>query len=68
VHAIVVLKEGANATAEELIDYARESLSGFKVPKSVEFQDGPLPISGAFKPLKRELRRRYWENLDRQVS
>jgi long-chain acyl-CoA synthetase len=68
VHAIVVLKEGGKATAEELIEHARNSLSGFKVPKSVEFQDGPLPISGAFKPLKRELRRRYWENRDRQVS
>jgi long-chain acyl-CoA synthetase len=68
VHAIVVLKEGGNATAEELIEHARKSLSGFKVPKSVEFQDGPLPISGAFKTLKRELRRRYWESRERQVS
>ena len=68
VHAIVVLREGAKATAEELIDYARKSLAGFKVPKSVEFHQGPLPLSGAFKPLKRELRRTYWENRERQVG
>lgn len=68
VHAIVVLRRGMKATAEELIDYAHQFLAGFKVPKSVEFQDGPLPLSGAFKPLKRELRRCYWENHDRQVS
>jgi long-chain acyl-CoA synthetase len=68
VHAIVVLRQGMKATAEELIEYARRFLAGFKVPKSVEFQDGPLPLSGAFKPLKRELRRSYWENRDRQVS
>jgi long-chain acyl-CoA synthetase len=68
VHAIVVLKKGAKATAEELIEHAANSLSGFKVPKSVEFQDGPLPLSGAFKPLKRELRRRYWESRERQVN
>jgi long-chain acyl-CoA synthetase len=68
VHAIVVLTEDGKVTAEELIEYARKSLSGFKVPKSVEFQDGPLPISGAFKPLKRELRRQYWENRERQVN
>ena len=68
VHAIVVLKLGMTATAEDLIGYARQILAGFKVPKSVEFQDGPLPLSGAFKPLKRELRRRYWENRDRQVG
>ena len=68
VHAIVVLKQDGKATAEELIEHARKSLAGFKVPKSVEFQGGPLPLSGAFKPLKRELRRRYWENCERQVS
>ena len=68
VHAIVVLREHEKATAEELIEYARKSLAGFKVPKSVEFQDDPLPLSGAFKPLKRELRRRYWEDHERQVS
>jgi long-chain acyl-CoA synthetase len=68
VHAIVVLKKGAKATAEELIEHAANSLSGFKVPKSVEFQDGPLPLSGAFKPLKRELRRRYWESRERHVN
>ena len=59
---------GMKATAEELIEYTRQFLAGFKVPKSVEFQDGPLPLSGAFKPLNRELRRTYWENQERQVS
>jgi long-chain acyl-CoA synthetase len=68
VHAIVVLKEDARTTGEELIDFARKFLAGFKVPKSVEFHEGAFPLSGAFKPLKRELRRRYWEGKDRQVS
>jgi long-chain acyl-CoA synthetase len=61
VHAIVVLNAGMVASAEELIDFVRNKLAGFKVPKSVEFSDQPLPLSGAFKPLKRELRRRYLE-------
>jgi long-chain acyl-CoA synthetase len=68
VHAIVVLREDMLATAEELIEYVRRFLAGFKVPKSVEFRDEPLPLSGAFKPLKRELRKRYWEGRDRQVG
>jgi long-chain acyl-CoA synthetase len=68
VHAIVVLRQGMKATGEELITHARIVLSGFKVPKSVEFRDGPLPLSGAFKPLKRELRRRFWEDQERRVS
>jgi len=68
VHAIVVLRDGMMATAEELIEYVRRFLAGFKVPKSVEFRQEPLPLSGAFKPLKRELRKRYWEGRERQVG
>lgn len=68
VHAVVVLKEDMKASGEELIAHARRFLAGFKVPKSVEFRDGPFPLSGAFKPLKRELRRHYWEDQDRQVN
>lgn len=66
--AIVVLKHDMVASAEELMDHARRVLAGFKVPKAVEFREGPLPLSGAFKPLKRELRKRYWEKHDRQVG
>lgn len=68
VHAVVVLKPGASATAGELIEFARRRLAGYKVPKSVEFRTEPLPLSGAFKPLKRELRRPYWQGRDRQVG
>ena len=64
VHAIVVLRNGESATAEELIGHARQSIAGYKVPKSVEFRSEPIPLSGALKPLKRELRRPYWEAAD----
>jgi hypothetical protein len=63
-HALVVLGQNMKSSAEELIEYARQLLAGFKVPKSVEFRDGPLPLSGAFEALKRELRRRYREGRD----
>jgi long-chain acyl-CoA synthetase len=68
VHAIVVLKEGADATAEELQAHARLHVAGYKVPKSVEFRVEPLPLSGAMKVLKRELRAPYWEGRDRAVQ
>lgn len=68
VHAVVVLKEDMRATGEELIEHARKFLAGFKVPKSVEFHDGPLPLSGAFKPLKRQLRERYWDGREKGVA
>jgi long-chain acyl-CoA synthetase len=68
VHAIVVLREGATATADELIAHAREEIAGYKVPKSIELRDEPLPLSGAMKVLKRELRAPYWEGRDRAVN
>ena len=43
------------------------SIAGYKVPKSVEFRTEPLPLSGALKPLKGELRAPYWEGHDARV-
>ena len=67
VHAIVVLKPGTSATAEDIQAHARQSVAGYKVPKSVEFRAEPLPLSGALKVLKRELRAPYWEGRERAV-
>ncbi len=68
VHAIVVLRPGATATEQEIFDHAREWIAGFKVPKSVEFRTEPLPLSGAMKVLKRELRDPYWAGRGRAVN
>jgi acyl-CoA synthetase (AMP-forming)/AMP-acid ligase II len=68
VHAIVVLREGEDATEVEIIDHAREYIAGYKVPKAVTFRSDPLPLSGAMKVLKRELRAPYWEGHDRNVG
>ncbi len=63
VHAIVVLRHGYEATAEELQEHARLAIANYKVPKSIEFRTEPIPLSGALKPLKRELRKPYWEHI-----
>jgi len=68
VHAIVVLKPGAAITDEELKAWCRERIAGFKVPKSIEFRSEALPLSGAMKVLKRDLRAPYWEGKDRGVQ
>ena len=60
VHAIVVPKRGRAPTEAEIIAHARESIAGYKVPKSVEIRTEPLPLSGALKVLKKELRAPYW--------
>jgi long-chain acyl-CoA synthetase len=68
VHAVVVLKPATQASAEDLIAHCRPLIAGFKVPKSVEFRAEPLPLSGAMKVLKRELRAPYWEGRTRAVN
>jgi long-chain acyl-CoA synthetase len=68
VHAIVVLHAGRTASEEELVAHARENVAGYKVPKSFEFRTQPLPLSGAMKVLKRELRAPYWQGKERRVN
>jgi fatty-acyl-CoA synthase len=54
--AYVVLRPGATATADELVEHCRGQLAKFKVPKDVAFLDA-LPRNPSGKILKRELRR-----------
>jgi acyl-CoA synthetase (AMP-forming)/AMP-acid ligase II len=68
VHAIVVLHEGAEASEDDIREHARQSIAGYKVPKSVEIRAEPLPLSGAMKVLKRDLRAPYWDQHDRGVG
>jgi long-chain acyl-CoA synthetase len=54
VKIFVVLRPGMPATAEELLEHCRRNLTGYKVPKYVEFRDS-LPKSNIGKILRREL-------------
>ena len=67
VHAVVVRTADATVTEDEIIEHARVSIAGYKVPKSVEFRDEPLPLSGALKVLKRALRDPYWKDHDASI-
>jgi long-chain acyl-CoA synthetase len=66
VHAVVVLKPGQAATAEEVIAHCHARVANYKCPKSIAFLDA-LPKSGAGKILKRELREPYWAGHERHV-
>jgi long-chain acyl-CoA synthetase len=66
VKAVVVRKPGGEISESELIAYARERIAGYKVPRSIDFADA-LPRNPTGKILKRELRKPYWENQERQV-
>lgn len=58
VAAFVVLKEGAQATEEDIIAFCREHLADFKCPKSVHFVPD-IPKGPTGKLLKRELARLF---------
>jgi len=67
VKAIVVLREGARATAADIVEFCRGRLSGFQQPRSVDFRDA-LPYTTSGKVLRRALREPYWARHGRRVS
>jgi acyl-CoA synthetase (AMP-forming)/AMP-acid ligase II len=56
VGAVIVLKPGAEATAEGIAAFAREHIAGFKVPQYVSFRREALPRNAGGKVLKGSLR------------
>jgi acyl-CoA synthetase (AMP-forming)/AMP-acid ligase II len=67
VKAIVVLHQGVQATAEDIMEYCRGKLGGFERPRSVDFVEA-LPRNSLGKVLKRTLREPYWAGQQRRVA
>ena len=67
VHAVVELKPGQQASADELIALCKQRVGSVKAPKAVEFVDA-LPRSAVGKVLKRQLRDRFWQGQARRVG
>ncbi|MFY9469092.1 MAG: long-chain-fatty-acid--CoA ligase, partial [Solirubrobacterales bacterium] len=63
----IVVRRDESVTEESITTHCRELIAGYKLPKSVDFVE-ELPISGAGKVLKRDLREPYWEGVDRRVN
>ncbi|MGZ4738539.1 MAG: class I adenylate-forming enzyme family protein [Ilumatobacteraceae bacterium] len=59
VHAVVVVREGATMTEEQVVVHARAHLAGYKIPRSVTWSP-ELPKTGSGKILKRDLRAPFW--------
>lgn len=66
VKAVVVLREGERASAEEIIELCRQRLGRYKKPRSVEFVS-ELPKNAAGKLLRRVLRESYWVGRERKI-
>jgi acyl-CoA synthetase (AMP-forming)/AMP-acid ligase II len=67
VHAVVVLRDGAEVGLEALQAHCKERIAGYKCPRSLEVVEA-LPVSGAGKILKSKLREPYWEGRERRVG
>ena len=65
--ALVVLRPGATASEQELIQFCRGRLAHFKAPKSVAFFE-VLPKGGTGKILKAHLREPYWAGRAKRVN
>jgi fatty-acyl-CoA synthase len=59
VRAVVRLKKGQKASEQEIIDFCRPHLAGFKRPTSIVFVTQELPKTATGKVLRRELRQKY---------
>ena len=59
VKAVVVLKAGAAASAQEIVDWARGRMAAYKAPRRVAFMDA-LPRTGSGKLLWRALQEKEW--------
>ena len=64
----VKFHDGTPFGADDVIDHCRNQIAGYKCPRSVDFRDTPLPLSGAGKVLKRDLREPYWQGFTRGVN
>ena len=67
VHAVIILKEGQQATPEEVMNFCKQNMARYKAPKSIEFV-ATLPKNPQGKILKRELREKYWKGKERRVG
>jgi len=66
VKAFVVPREGVKLSEEEVIQYCREKLAGYKKPKSVDFVE-EIPKNLYGKINRRALKEIFWKGEDRQV-
>jgi acyl-coenzyme A synthetase/AMP-(fatty) acid ligase len=67
VKAVVVLRQGAQVQAQDIIDFCKERLADFKKPRSVDFVK-ELPKNSNGKLSRKEVRERYWQGRDRKIN
>ncbi len=65
--AFAVLKEGASLHIEELVEFCRDKIAGYKIPRQLEII-AQMPRNPSGKILKKELRKPYWDGAGRGIG
>jgi fatty-acyl-CoA synthase len=65
--ALIVLRDGASVTEQEMIEFSRQHLAHFRCPTSVDFVES-LPRTATGKLQKFVIREKYWQGIDRRVN
>lgn len=65
--AFIVTKPESSITAEELLEFCRGKIAGYKIPRQMELID-ELPRNPSGKILKKILREPYWEGVSRGIG
>jgi fatty-acyl-CoA synthase len=65
--ALIVLRDGQQATEAEIIEFSRSQIAHFKCPTSVDFVEA-LPRTATGKLQKFVLREKYWAGAERRVN
>ncbi len=67
VKALIVPRDGAELSEDDIISFARDRLAHYKAPTSVDFVDD-LPETATGKVQKFELREQYWSDEEVRVG
>ena len=67
VQAVVVLKPDSRVGANELIEYCKARLAGYKCPKRIDFWD-TLPVTTVGKILRKDIKKSFWQGYGRAIN
>ena len=65
--AFVVLGDGGVMGVDELVEFCRDKIAGYKIPRQLEII-AEMPRNPSGKILKKELRKPYWEGVSRGIG
>ncbi|HZT37616.1 MAG TPA: long-chain-fatty-acid--CoA ligase [Bryobacteraceae bacterium] len=66
--AVVVRKPGSTLDSAQLLDFLKQRLGKFKLPRIIEFTEDQLPKTGTGKIRKLVIKERFWAGKQRRVQ